>query len=100
MATDIHVEHEGSRPETSIDNAKSSVLLAILMLARYKLSLPEQELKVNVGLSRQSVPTVMRIVGSLFPNFDLFEADTSLRDPSSIERLISKSRWIPPIIPE
>ena len=90
MAKDIHVEHEESRPETRIENAKSTVLLAILMLARYKLSLPEQELKVNIGLSRQSVPTVMRIVGSLFPNFDLFKADTSLRDPSSIERLISK----------
>jgi hypothetical protein len=90
MAKDICVEHEKSLPDTRIDNAKSSVLLAILLLARYKLSLPEQELKINIGLSRYSVPTVMRIVGSLFPNFDLFKADKDIKDPSIIDPLISK----------
>jgi hypothetical protein len=90
MAQDIHVEHERSHPESRIQNVKSSVLLAILMLARYKLSWPEQDLKLNIGLGRHSVPTVMRIVGSLFPNFDLFKADAELKEPLNIGRLMSK----------
>jgi hypothetical protein len=54
------------------------------------LDLPEQEQNINFSLSRRSIPTVMRIVGSLFPNFDLFKADKNLNDLSNIDRLMSK----------